>query len=135
MMLYYVGRGVPELGERSTYIKHLFRIAVLVATIGVLERIFVSPRMLVALGAASYVNDFLGLTASTVGNDWGLPSNYWSVLGRHPVRRAGSVFLGGQAFAIPFLILMPAATAWVFDPTKRLKFRSLAGYAIIWAGL
>jgi len=135
MMLYYVGRGVPELGERSTYVKHLFRIAVVVATIGVLERIFVSPRMLVALGAASYVNDFLGLTASTVGNDWGLPSNYWSVLGHVPVRRAGSVFLGGQAFALPFLLFIPAATAWVFDSSRRLNIWRIAGYALIWMGL
>jgi len=135
MVLYYVGRGVPEIGERSTYIKHLFRVAVVVALIGVLERIFVSPRMLVALGAASYVNDFLGLTASTVGNDFGLPSNYWSVLGRVPVRRAGSVFLGGQAFALPFLLLMPAATSWVFDPSRRVRFWSLAGYVVIWLGL
>jgi hypothetical protein len=30
---------------------------------------------------------------------------------------------------------MPAATAWVFDPSKRLRFWSLAGYAVIWAGL
>jgi hypothetical protein len=135
MLLYYFGRGVPEIGERSTYVKNLFRVAVVVAAIGILERIFVSPRMLVGLGAASYLNDFLGLSVTTGGNDWGLPANYWSVLGRHPVRRAGSVFLGGQAFALPFLILMPAATAWVFDPAKRLKFWSLAGYAIIWAGL
>ncbi|MGH7651542.1 MAG: hypothetical protein ACREMS_06830, partial [Gemmatimonadaceae bacterium] len=110
MLLYYFGRGVPELAERSTYVKHLFRVAVVVAAIGVLERIFVTPRMLVALGAAAYVNDFLGLTVSTAGNDWGLPSNYFSMLGRHLVRRAGSVFLGGQAFALPFLLLMPAAT-------------------------
>ena len=135
MLLYYFGRGVPEIGERSTYVKHLFRVAVLVAAIGILERIFVSPQMLVAMGAASYMSDFLGLSVSTAGNEWGLPSNYWSVLGKHPVRRAGSVFLGGQAFALPFLLLMPAATAWVFDPTKRLKFWSLAGYAVIWAGL
>src|SRR3989454_8085644 len=135
MLLYYFGRGVPEIGERSTYVKHLFRVAVVVAAIGILERIFVTPRMLVALGVASYVNDFLGLSVSTAGNDWGLPSNYWSVLGRHPVRRAGSVFLGGQAFALPFLLLMPAATAWVFDLSKRLKFWSIAGYVVIWIGL
>jgi hypothetical protein len=135
MMLYFFGRSVPEIGERATYIKHLFRVAVVVAAIGVLERIFVSPRMLVALGAAAYVNDFLGLSVSTAGNDWGLPSNYFSMLGRHPVRRAGSVFLGGQAFALPFLLFVPAATAWVFDASRRLKFWSVLGYAILWAGL
>lgn len=135
MLLYYVGRGIPDIGDRSTYVKHLFRVAVVVAAIGVLERIFVSPKMLVALGAASYMNDFLGLTVSTAGNDWGLPSNYFSVLGRHPVRRAGSVFLGGQAFALPFLILMPAATAWVFDTSRRLNVWCVLGYVVIWAGL
>src|SRR6188474_3718947 len=86
MLLYFVGRGVPEIGERSTYVKHLFLVAVVVSLIGILERIFVSPRMLVAMGAASYMTDFLGLTVSTAGNDWGLPSNYFSVLGRTPVR-------------------------------------------------
>src|SRR4029079_531254 len=34
MVLYYVGRGVPEIGERSTYVKHLFRVAIVVAAIG-----------------------------------------------------------------------------------------------------
>lgn len=135
MVLYYVGRGVPEIAERSTYLKHLFRVAIVISAIGVLERIFVSPKMLVALGAASYMNDFLGLTVSTAGNDWGLPSNYFSVLGRHAVRRAGSVFLGGQAFALPFLILMPAATAWVFDVSRRINVWRVLGYAVIWAGL
>jgi hypothetical protein len=135
MVLYYVGRGVPEIGEHSTYIKHLFRVAVVVALIGVIERIFVSPQMLVALGAAAYVNDFLGMTATTVNNEFGLPANYWSVLGRVPVRRAGSVFLGGQAFAIPFLLLMPAATSWAFDPSRRLRVWSVLGYVVIWMGL
>ena len=135
MLLYYVGRAVPELGDSSIYLKHLFRVAVVVAVIGILERIFVSPRMLVALGAASYTTDFLGMTASTGGNEFGLPANYWSVLGRTPVRRAGSVFLGGQAFAIPFLLLIPAATAWVFGSGQRLKLWRVVGYALLWAGL
>jgi hypothetical protein len=135
MLLYYVGRGVPEIGERSTYIKHLFRVAVVVALIGIIERIFVTPQMLIALGAAAYVNDFLGMTASTAGNDFGLPSNYWSMLGRVPVRRAGSVFLGGQAFALPFLLFIPAATNWVFDPSKRPRLWSVIGYVVVWAGL
>ena len=135
MVLYYVGRGVPEIGERSTYVKHLFRVAVVVAAIGVIERLFVSPQMLIALGAAAYVNDFLGMTASTAGNDFGLPSNYWSMLGRTPVRRAGSVFLGGQAFALPFLLFIPAATSWVFDPSKRRRGWNTLGYVVVWLGL
>ncbi|HEY0528579.1 MAG TPA: O-antigen ligase family protein [Gemmatimonadaceae bacterium] len=135
MMLYFVGRGVPEIGDSWIYLKHLFRLAVVVALIGIVERMFVTPKMLVALGAASYTTDFLGMTASTGGNEFGLPANYFSVLGRKVVRRAGSVFLGGQAFAIPFLLLIPASTAWVFAPEKRLKVLSVIGYFAIWAGL
>jgi len=81
------------------------------------------------------MTDFLGLTVSTAGNEWGLPSNYWSTMGRIPVRRAGSVFLGGQAFALPFLLLMPAATAWVFGSSNRPNVWKILGYAVIWAGL
>jgi hypothetical protein len=135
LMLYFVGRGIPEIGESATYVKHIFRVAVLVSMIGILERIFVSPRMLVALGAASYMSDFLGLSVSTAGNEYGLPSNYFSMLGHVPVRRAGSVFLGGQAFALPFLLFVPAATSWVFDAGKRLSFWSSLGYTLIWMGL
>lgn len=135
MTLYYVGRATPELGDNSIYLKHLFRVAVVVAFIAIVERIFITPRMLVALGAASYTTDFLGMTASTGGNEFGLPANYFSVLGRTVVRRAGSVFLGGQAFAIPFLLFVPAATAWVFAPEKRLRAVSVIGYAVMWVGL
>jgi hypothetical protein len=135
MFLYYAGRGIPEIGNESIYVRHAFRVAVVVATLGVLERIFVSPQMLVTLGAAAYVSDFLGLTASTAGNEWGLPSNYWSTLGGTSVRRAGSVFLGGQAFALPFLLLIPAATCWVFDPSRRRGGWAVTGYALVWLGL
>jgi hypothetical protein len=135
MVLYYVGRGIPELGDRSTYVKHLFWVSIVVSAIGILERIFVTPQMLVALGAAAYISDFLGLTVSTAGNAFGLPSNYFSMLGHTLVRRAGSVFLGGQAFALPFLLFVPAATSWVFDASRRARTAAVIGYFIIWAGL
>jgi hypothetical protein len=81
------------------------------------------------------MSDFLGLSVATAGNDYGLPSNYFSVMGRVPVQRAGSVFLGGQAFALPFLLLMPAATSWVFNPARQLRLSSVLGYTVIWLGL
>jgi hypothetical protein len=45
--------------------------------------------------------------------------NYWTRIGNVEVQRAGSVYLSSQGFAVPFLILLPAATAWVFGGVKR----------------
>jgi hypothetical protein len=135
MLLYYVGRSTPEVAESDTILRHAYLIALVVSVIGILERIFVSPDMLVVLGVASYMNDFLGLSAYTVGNDWGLPQNYWSILGGVAVRRSGSVFLHSQGFALPFLFLMPAATAWALNRRGKHPWLTRIGYAIIWAGL
>jgi hypothetical protein len=135
MLLYYVGRSMPEIAESNTILKHAYLIALVVSVIGIVERIFVSPDMLVLLGVASYMNDFLGLSAYTTGNEWGLPGNYWSTLGGVAVRRSGSVFLHSQGFAVPFLFLMPAATAWVLNRRGKHPWLARTGYAIIWAGL
>jgi hypothetical protein len=135
MLLYYVGRSTPEIAESDTILRHAYLIALVVSVIGIVERIFVTPDMLVLLGVASYVNDFLGLSAYTAGNEWGLPQNYWSTLGGVWVRRSGSVFLHSQGFALPFLFLMPAATAWTLNRRGMHPWLARIGYAIIWAGL
>lgn len=95
----------------------------------------VTPDMLVLLGVAAYFQDFLNVSAFTAGNDFGLPMNYWTQIGSVNVQRAGSVFLSSQAFAVPFLILMPAATVWFFGAVKRRTFTAWVEYAIIWLGL
>jgi hypothetical protein len=135
MLLYYVGRSTPEIAESDTILKHAYLIALVVSVIGIIERIFVSPDMLVLLGVASYMNDFLGLSAYTAGNEYGLPQNYWSILGGVWVRRSGSVFLHSQGFAVPFLFLMPAATAWALNRRGKHPWLVRIGYAILWAGL
>lgn len=135
MLLYYVGRGVPEIGDSDAFPRNAFYIALVVSVIGILERIFVSPQMLVLMGAASYQSDFLGLSSYTVGNEFGLPLNYWTWMGGVPVRRAGSVFLHSQGFALPFLLLMPAATAWVFNRNRKHAVLLRVAYTLIWMGL
>jgi hypothetical protein len=135
MLLYYVGRSTPEIAETDTILRHAYWIALVVSVIGIAERIFVSPDMLVVLGVASYMNDFLGLSAYTVGNEWGLPQNYWAILGGVWVRRSGSVFLHSQGFAVPFLFLMPAAMAWALGRRGKHPWLARLGYAIIWGGL
>jgi hypothetical protein len=134
-VLYYVGRGIPEIADSDAFMRNAFRITLVISAIGVLERIYVTPQMLVFIGAASYQSDFLGLGTYTTGNEYGLPLNYWTWMGGVPVRRAGSVFLHSQGFALPFLLLMPTATAWVFNPDRRHAFLTRLGYGLAWGGL
>lgn len=135
MLLYYVGRSMPELAESEIVTKHAFFIALVISVVGILERIFISPDMLVLLGVASYMNDFLGLAAYTSNNAWGLPANYWTDMGGVAVRRSGSVFLHSQGFALPFLFLMPAASAWALNRRRRHPHLVRLGYALIWGGM
>jgi hypothetical protein len=135
LALYFVGRAAPEIAESDRVLRYAFVIALVVSVIGIVERIFVSPEMLVLVGVAAYMNDFLGMSAYTAGNEWGLPHNYWSTFGGVEVRRAGSVFLHSQGFALPFLLLMPAATIWTLDRKRRRAMLVRAAYALIWLGL
>jgi hypothetical protein len=135
VLFYFVGRGTPEIGEDERLFKRAFVVLVIVSFVAILEQILVTPRMLVAMGVASYVNTFLGTPMSTAGNVYGLPDNYWSLMGGHLVRRSGSVFLSSQGFATPFLVLLPAATMWLWGRATRPSLWQRIGYAIIWLGL
>ena len=133
MLLYFVGRATPDLVDDST-MKTIFVLVIVTSILGILERFLVPPIGLVALGVAAYFNDFLGASAMTGGNDWGLPTNYWAVLGGHQIRRAGSVYLSGQGFAVPFILFFPIVTTWVLWRPKRSGWHVLA-YVIICAAL
>jgi len=135
MLLYYVGRSMPELAGSETMMKHAFFVGLVISVVGIIERIFVSPDMLVLLGVASYVSEFLGLDAYTSNNVWNLPANYWTDMGSVLVRRSGSVFLHSQGFALPFLFLIPAASAWALNQRRSHPALVRLGYALIWAGL
>lgn len=135
LLLYFVGRASPEIADDPDTLRRLYIITVLISAIAVVEWMLVTPDMLVLLGVAAYFQDFLNVAAFTAGNDFGLPMNYWTQIGSVNVQRAGSVFLSSQAFAVPFLILMPVATAWVFGAMKRRTFSTWIEYGIIWLGL
>jgi len=136
MFLYFVGRGMPELASDEKTMRRLFYLVLFTCVVGALERFFVSPEILVAIGVASYFQDFLGVAALMSDSDvgFGLPQNYWTGIGGHLVRRAGSVYLSGQGFAIPFLVFFPLATSWVFLRVKRSPMAVLA-YLLINLGL
>jgi len=134
LLLYFVGRASPEIVDDPDTLRRLYIVLVLTCAIAVVERLLVTPDMLVLLGVASYFQDFLNVSAFTVGNEYGLPMNYWTRIGNVEMQRAGSVYLSSQGFAVPFLILLPVATAWVFGQ-KRVSTSMKIEYAIIWLGL
>jgi hypothetical protein len=135
MLLYFVGRATPEIAGDWKLLKRLYLVLLVTCVLAIIERVFVSPDTLVLLGVASYIQDFLGEAAFTVGNDFGLPENYWSLIGGRPFRRVGSVYLSSQGFAVPFLLMLPAATAFVFTRKGSSRRWALAGYALMWVAL
>ena len=134
--LYFVGRGTPEVNGGDAALRRLFAVGVITSVIAVAERLLVTPQMLVLMGAASYFNDFLGIAAMTAGNEFGLPDNYWTMMGGRFVQRAGSAYLSSQGFATPFLLIMPAATALLLRRSVRApRWAWRVGYALLWTGL
>ena len=130
MLVYFVGRAMPDLADDDGTMQKIFFLVLVTCVLGILERFLLPPEGLVALGVAAYFQDFLGASAITVGNEYGLPTNYWASLGGHQVRRAGSIYLGGQGFAVPFLLFFPMITAWVFSRAKRSAWQ-IIGYSVI----
>lgn len=135
VIFYFIGRATPEITSDERWLKRAFVVLVVTCAIAVLEQLFITPQMLVVLGVASYVREFLGTEVFTQNNAYGLPDNYWSLMGGHLVRRSGSVFLSSQGFALVFVVLFPAATIWVLDRRDRARAWAVAGYLVIWAGL
>ena len=133
-LLYFVGRASPEIADDPNTLRRLYIILVLTCAIAIVEWMLVTPDMLVLLGVASYFQDFLNVSAFTVGNEFGLPMNYWTRIGNVEMQRAGSIYLSSQGFAVPFLILLPVATAWVFGQ-KHITLSMKIEYSIIWLGL
>src|SRR6266705_1694529 len=90
LLLYFVGRATPEAATSPRHIRALFLVGVVTCIIAIIERLLVTPGMLIVLVAARYVQEFLGGGVTTQGNLYGLADNYWTALGSHLVRRAGS---------------------------------------------
>lgn len=135
MALYFVGRATPAAPTSDVVLRQLWIVGIVTSLVAVLEWAFLTPDMLVVLGVASYFNDFLGATLFTHGNVYGLPDNYWTMIGGRLVQRAGSLQLSSQGFAIPFLVVMPAATVRMYLRDRWRSPAALTGYALLWLGL
>jgi len=133
LLLYFVGRTTPELADNDGVLRVLIAVGAITSIAAILERLFVTPQMLVVLGAANYFRDFLGTAAFTVGNEYGLPANYWTIVGHRVMQRTGSVYLSSQSFAVSFLLIIPAATAWMLS--RRRGPLAWLTYGLLWTGL
>lgn len=134
-LLYFVGRATPEVAEDPRYLRAIFAVGVVTSVVAILERIFVSPDMLVLLGTTRYIQEFLGIAPITQHNVYGLPDNYWTGIGDYLVRRTGSTYLSSQGFAVPFVIILPAATVSLFSEKRRHRVLGWLGYLLLWIGL
>jgi hypothetical protein len=131
--LYLVGRASPEIANDDRVLRRLFAIGAVTSGIAILEYAFVSPAMLTLIGVGLYFQNFLNLPEFTA-NEYGLPDSYWAVFGGgHLVQRAGSVYLAGQAFAVPFLLIVPAATVWLLT-RPRASRAAWSAYVVLWVG-
>lgn len=135
VIFYFIGRSTPQICNDDRFMKRAFVILCVTSIIAIGEQLFVTPQMLVLLGVASFMKDFVGAPAFTVGNVYGLPANYWSMMGSHMVRRSGSIFLSGQGFAQIFVLFLPAATIWALQRRHSRAVWVRLGYAAIWTGL
>ena len=133
--LYMVGRTTPALADDRRLLRRFFVVGAITSAIAVWEWLVVTPEQLVLLGVASYFNEFLGVTLLTRENAYGLPGNYWTMVGGRLVQRAGSVYMSSQGFAIPFLLMIPAATLWITQTRRWRSALAVGAYALLWTGL
>lgn len=109
LLPYFAGRFIPA---SEITIRKVLRAVLIVGTItsliGVIEYLFVPVEWHVRFGVPRYFSEFLGLSYPDYLS--GLPPNYWAETPVGVVRRAVSTLLSGQGFAVPFLVILPAAT-------------------------
>jgi hypothetical protein len=114
LLPYFIGRIVPVSERRAqTVLRLILFVGVVTSLAGMYERFFIPTDWHVALGVPKYYAEFLGTAYSDFF--FGLPPNYWTRLGGVQIRRAVSVYLSGQSFALPFMVVIPVAAYHVFS--------------------
>ncbi len=108
LLPYFIGRFalVSSKGLRTVLVAILL-VGAVTSAIAIVEYVFIPVSWHVALGVPEYFADFLNVEYPAYL--YGLPHNYWGRMGSLLVRRAVSVYLSSQGFALPFLLIMPVA--------------------------
>ncbi|HXJ84551.1 MAG TPA: O-antigen ligase family protein [Candidatus Methylomirabilis sp.] len=102
---YVIGRLIVVSDRDLTMVfRTLLAMGALTSAAGILEYLFVPTRWHLEIGIPRYFGEFLNLQYP---GTLGLPTNYWQYVRGHLVRRAVSVHLSPQAFALSFLLLWP----------------------------
>jgi hypothetical protein len=129
---FFVGLYAP-LSERSaaSVFRTLVLVGVATSAIGVMEYVLIPTPVHIEIGVVRYFNDLLGQTFTPFFG--GLPPNYYTSFAGLAVRRAVSVYLSGQGFALPFLVFMPAALLWALHRRSRTALAAalLTGVALL----
>jgi hypothetical protein len=133
LLLYYVGRSNAREMTTEGVAKMLFLIGAATALLAILERLFVPPQTVMAVGLVKYMKDFLNSGVFLTEDD--LPQNYFSDIGGKRFPRAGSIWLSSQAFALSFLLIMPVATILLLRRDRRASVVRWIAYAVSWIGL
>lgn len=132
--LYAVGRVTPELLDHPRLVARLALVAVVIAVLGVLERLLPLEALVLA-GVPRYYQDFLNVAETTNPYLYGLPNSYFTDIGRQSFRRIGSVFLSGQACAVALLVLMPAVQVRAMRASGAGAVWRWAAFALAWGVL
>jgi hypothetical protein len=132
-LLYLVGRSTPGILDDPKLLTRLATIGLITTGLAVVERVLPIEALVLA-GVPRYYNEFLGVTGFTEGAPYGLPYSYFTDLGPDAFRRAGSVFLSGQGFAVALLLMLPATQVQAMT-TRSHGTRWWTVYFVLWAGL
>jgi hypothetical protein len=133
IVMYFIGRLVPVSDKgMGKILKFIFYIGLSTSVVGIVERFLVPLEVYVRIGVPKYFSDFLGVQYATPYS-MGLPANYFTAISGHLVRRAASVYMSGQGFAVSFLILVPVATYLMYSsqPASRVKSFIVSGLFIL----
>lgn len=130
--IYLCGRCLPSSRrlERAVLLA-LAAVGAVGSVAGLIERFFVPLEAFVALGIVEYHNTFLNLTYPTTPyNPWGLPENFFSGFGPQVLRRAVSIHLSAQPFALSYLLTLPVTLVLMWQ-ARGWRQRALLGLVVL----
>lgn len=132
-LIYFVGRLAPiSARDARRIIKALALLGIVSGVVALIEW-WVPTDAYVRLGLVRYYNDFLGIhfQVNPYVNPFGLPENFWATIGSLQVRRAGSLHISSQAFAVSYLLTLPAILYTLQTATsRRSRWRWSIGLAV-----
>jgi hypothetical protein len=106
ILMYFVGR-MTVISELRGWriLRNLAVVAIITSLIGFFERFFIPIGFFLYINAPGFFTDIVGHTFHP--DAFGLPENFWTSVGGITVRRATSVYISSQPFAISLSLLIP----------------------------